>query len=168
MIWWTRRSRLRPIIPAGMKFREILLLKAARLEQDHGERVAKREHDGRAGSGREIQRTRFLLDIDIEEDIAVLRQGRIGRAASGDDLDLKPRDRRQDAQQFLRLAAGAQREDDVAIGHHPEIAMQGVERVEHDRGRTGAGEGGGDFFADVAGFADPEDDYFAARFDGCL
>ena len=43
--------------------------------------------------------------------------------------------------------------------------MQRVERIEHDRGRTGAGEGRGDFAADVAGFPDPEDDHFAARFD---
>ena len=92
-------------------------------------------------------------------------EGRFGVAAHRDDVDLKTRDRRQNPQHFFRLAAGAQGEDDVAIGHHAEIAVQRVERIEHDRGRTGAGEGGGDFSADVSGFPDPEDDDLAARFD---
>ena len=46
--------------------------------------------------------------------------------------------------------------------------MQGVHAVEHDSGGTGAGERGGDFLADVAGFADADDDDFGApaqRFD---
>ena len=75
------------------------------------------------------------------KDMRILRQGRFGVAAHRDDPDLKPRDRRQDPQHFFRLAARAQGENDVAIGHHPEIAVQRVERIEHDRGRTGAGEG---------------------------
>ena len=33
---------------------EILLLKSARFEQDHGQRIAEREHDGGARSGREV------------------------------------------------------------------------------------------------------------------
>ena len=40
--------------------------------------------------------------------------------------------------------------------------MQRVHAVEHDAGRAGAGERGGDFLADVAGFADADHDDFAA------
>ena len=59
----------------GMKLGEIFLVKSARLEQHHCERVTQRQHHGRAGSGREIKRTRLLLDINIEKHMRVLRQG---------------------------------------------------------------------------------------------
>ena len=62
-----------------MKFGEILLLKSARLEQHHRQRVAQREHDGRARGRRQIQRTRFLFDVHVEKDVAILCQGRIRR-----------------------------------------------------------------------------------------
>ena len=55
---------------------------------------------------------------------AFLRQGRIGVAAHRDDFDLKPRDRRQNPQQFLGLAARAQRQNDIAVRDHAEIAVQ--------------------------------------------
>ena len=41
--------------------------------------------------------------------------------------------------------------------------MQRVHAVQHDGGGAGAGERGGDFRADVAGFADADDDNFPAR-----
>src|SRR5205823_12776095 len=47
--------------------------------------------------------------------------------------------------------------------NHSEIAVQGIKRIEHDRGRTGAGEGSGDFAADVSRFSHPEHDNFSAR-----
>jgi hypothetical protein len=40
--------------------------------------------------------------------------------------------------------------------------VQRVHAVEHHGGGAGAGERGGDFGADVAGFADADDDDFAA------
>ena len=50
---------------------EILLLKTARFEQDHGEGVTESEHHGRARGRREIQRTGFLLDVHVENDVRV-------------------------------------------------------------------------------------------------
>ncbi len=111
---------------SGMKFCEILFIKSARLEQHHGQRVAQREHDRRARCRREIERTRFLLDVHIEKNMRVFRKGRFWITANGDDFHLKARDRGQDAQKFLGLAACAQGEDDIAVGHHPEIAVQRV------------------------------------------
>ena len=147
-----------------MKFGEIFLLKSARFEQHHRERVTQRQHNRRAGSRRKVQRTRFLFDVHVEKDVRVFCQSRIGVAANRDDLHLKSRDRRQNPQQFLRLTARAQRQNDVTVRHHSEIAVQGVERIEHDCGRTGAGKGRGDFAADVSGFPHPEHDNFSARF----
>ena len=48
----------------------------------------------------------------------------------------------------------------------PRVAVKGVHAVENDAGGTGAGEGGGDFAADVAGFADANDDDFGAAAQG--
>jgi hypothetical protein len=81
---------------------------------------------------------------------------------------MEPRDRRQDPQHFLGLAAGTQGEDDVAVGHHAEVAVQRIQGIEHHRGRTGAGKGGGDFVADMPRFPDTEDDDLAARLDAGL
>ena len=65
----------------------------------------------------------------------------------------------QDRQQLIGLAAGAERERHVAFRHHAEIAVERVERVQHHRRAAGAGERGGDFFADVAGLPHPAHDH---------
>jgi hypothetical protein len=57
-------------------------LKTARLEEDHGQRVAEDEHDGGAGSRREIERTGFLFDADVEMNVGVL--GEEGFRAAGE------------------------------------------------------------------------------------
>ena len=57
-----------------MKFREVFLVKPTRFQQDHGKSVTQRQHHGRARSGREIQRTRFLFDINVQEQMRVLRE----------------------------------------------------------------------------------------------
>ncbi len=94
-----------------------------------------------------------------------MREGRVGRAADRDHIHLEARDGGENAEQFFRLAAVAEGEDDVAIPDHAEVAVKSVERVEDDGGRAGAGEGGGDLFPDVSGFPDPEDDHLAAGLD---
>ena len=118
--------------------------------------------------GARFSGTGFLLDVHIEKDVGILREARVRVAADGDDLDLKPRDGRQDPQHFLGLAAGAQGEDDVAVGHHAEVAVQRVQGIEHHRGRAGAGEGGGDLVPDMARFPHAEHHDFAARLDRLL
>lgn len=147
----------------GMKAREIFFLEAARLKQNHCQGVAQSEHDGSAGSRGEIQRTGFLFDIGIEHDVRVLRERRVRIATKSDDLDVETPDRWKNAQQFFGLAARAQSENHIAVRNHAKIAMERVERIEHDRGRTGAGEGGSDLRADVPGFADAQNHDFAAR-----
>src|SRR5438552_16309302 len=88
---------------SGMKFCKILLIKTARLEQHHGQRVAQREHDCRTRGRREIERTCFLFDVHIEKNRRVLRKGRVGIAANGENSYRKAGDRRQNAQKFLGL-----------------------------------------------------------------
>src|ERR1700719_4405766 len=92
---------------AGMKFREILLVKSARLQQYHGQRVAQGEHDCRARGRRQIERTSFLLDVDIEKEMRGSGEGRFRITADGDDLHLEASDGRQTAEQVLRFSTCA-------------------------------------------------------------
>ena len=45
--------------------------------------------------------------------------------------------------------------------------MECVERIEHDRRRTGAGQSRRDFSTDVSGFPHTEDDHFSPSLDRC-
>ena len=153
---------------ARMKAREILLLKSARLQKHHRQRIAQREHDRRARSRRQVQRARLLFYIHVQQDLAILRQGGLRIAAEGDDSHLKTRQGRQDAQQFLRLPARAQRQNHVAIRHHPEIPMHRVQGIEHHRGRAGARERGRDFRPDVTRLPDPENHHLSPGLDAFL
>ena len=91
-----------------------------------------------------------------------LRQRRFGRAGQGDDFDGKSFERRQQVEQLLRFAGIAQRQNHVAVVDEAEVAVERIHAVEHHARGAGAGERGGDFLADVAGFADAHHDDFGA------
>jgi hypothetical protein len=90
-----------------MKLCEIFLVKPARFEQHHGQRVTQRQHHSRARSRGEVQRTCFLFDVYVEKQMHVLGESGSRIAAHGDDPDLKPCDRGQDPEQLLRLPTRA-------------------------------------------------------------
>ncbi len=144
---------------------EILFFEAARLEQDHGERIADGERGGRAGSGREIERAGFARHLDVEMNFGFAGQGRLGIARERDDAGADALEARQEAGDFLGLAGVAEDQDEVALGDHAEIAVRGVDGVEDDARRAGAGEGRGDLRADGARLADAGDDDFMAGLD---
>ena len=97
--------------------------------------------------------------------MCVFRQSGIGIPADRDDLHLESRDRRQNPQEFLGLTACAQCQNSVAVRHHSEVAVQGVERIEHDRRRPRTRQSRGNFAANVTGFSYTEHDNFPARVD---
>ncbi len=143
---------------AGMEGGEVLLLEAARLEQHHGQRVADGEHGGGAGGGREIERAGFARHVDVDVDFGLARERRFGIAGEGDDARAEALEAGDEPRDFLGLAAVAEDEDEVAVGDHAEVAVRGVDGIEHDAGRAGAGEGRGDLRADRARLADAGDD----------
>ena len=84
-------------------------------------------------------------------------------ATHRNNFHLKPRDRGQNAHQLFSFAARAQSQDHITVGHHPEVAVQGVQRIQHHRGRTGACQGGGDLASNVPGLTDAEHDHLTPR-----
>jgi hypothetical protein len=147
----------------GMMFGEFFPGETAGVEERHGERVAERKHGGGAGGGGEIKGAGFLGNFDVKDEVAVAREGGFGRGGEADDGDGKALESGEEIEEFFRFAGIAEREDDVAVVEDAEIAVEGIDAVEDDGGGAGAGEGGGDFLADVAGLADADDDDFAFR-----
>jgi hypothetical protein len=92
----------------------------------------------------------------------VFRERRFQIAGERNYFDGKSFQRGQQIEQFIRLAGIAQRENHVAVIDDAHVPVQRVHAVQHDAGRAGAGQCGGDFLPDVAGFADANDDNFAA------
>ena len=62
----TRKQHRAANRAAGMQPREIALLETARLQHRHRQRVAHHEHRRRAGRRREVERTRFLGNFDVQ------------------------------------------------------------------------------------------------------
>ncbi len=99
----------------GMVTCEVLLVKSARLQQHHGQSVPDDQHGGRARSWSEIQWARFLAYPNIKNDIARPRESGIHCAGNGDFSDVKPRQSRQDVDEFIGFSAIAKGEDNIPI-----------------------------------------------------
>ncbi|MGC3988846.1 MAG: hypothetical protein QM796_04010 [Chthoniobacteraceae bacterium] len=120
-----------------MKAGKVVLLEAARLQQNHRQRIAEHEHIRGAGGGGEIERAGLALDAHVEMHVAVFREEGLRIAGHGHDLYVETGERGENIHQFIRLAAVAEGEHHIPIGHHTEIAVEGVEGVEHHRRRAG-------------------------------
>src|SRR5262245_56849280 len=76
------------------------------------------------------------------------RQRRAGISRHRDQLDAEPFDQLQEPDDFLRLAALGDRQDDVPGHHHSDISVHRLRGVQEQRRRTGTAEGGGDLRPD--------------------
>ena len=132
---------------------KLLGLKAAGLENGHGQSIPHHEHGGGAGSGSETERAGLTRDFHIQDDVAETSQARFRRRRSWRQSGGKLFKSREQVEQLLRFSGVAEREDNIAVVHHAQIAMDGIDGVEPHAGAAGAGESGGDFAADVSGFA---------------
>ena len=141
-----------------MALGEFRFLEAARIEHGHGERVAHDKRGGGTGGGRHVERAGFLWHLDVEHDLGVLAKRGARRRCHGDDLHGETPDGRQQVDELVGLARVAQGEQNVAVVEDAQVAVHGVDGVEQHGGRAGAGEGGGNLSADVAGFAYAKDD----------
>src|SRR6185437_6209170 len=87
-------------LAAGMQLGEIARGEAALLGDGHGERVAQGEGGGGRGGGREAERAGFGRDADIEVELGIAGEERLGHAGEGDHGDADALERVE-----LRVAA---------------------------------------------------------------
>ena len=97
-------------------------------------------------------------------EVGIRGEERLRVAGQGDDLHRKPAQRRHQDDQFIRLPGVAERKHHIAIGHDTEIPVQGIERIEHHGRAARAGEGRGDFLADMPALANPHHDHLVPLF----
>ena len=86
------------------------------------------------------------------------RHGGFGVGGDADEGDVFAFERGQNGIDFVALAGIGNRQHRVAVHNHAQVAVRGFGGMDEKGGRAGGGEGGGDFVADVAGFADAGND----------
>ena len=79
-------------------------------------------------------------------------------ASHADQRDLQALDGGEERENFLGLAAGGKREDDIAANDHSQIAVEGLDRMQVKGGGSGGTQGGGDFAGDETALAHAGDD----------
>jgi len=87
--------------------------------------------------------------------------GALRTAGQANQLHFLPFEHRDQREDFARLAAVRDSDHHIVGADHAEIAVAGFTRVDEERRRAGAGEGGGHFLADMAGFAHAHHHHFA-------
>lgn len=149
-------------LTARVQIGKVLCLEAESVADVDGESVAQREHGGCRGRGRELERTGFAGDADVERHDAGLRERGRGASAKTDESRPDAGNGGQEAEQFFGLAAVGEGEEDVAAAEDADIAVEGFAGVEKLRGSAGGDEGSGNLAGDEAAFADScEDDAVA-------
>jgi hypothetical protein len=142
-----------------MRTREIVGGEAARFQQRNREGIAQDERGRGAARRRQCERARFGGDADVQVHVGLARER--GRGASGhlDQRIALALEHRKQHQQFVGLARVGQREHDVGVGDHAEVAVPGFARMHVERRRAGGSEGRGDLARDVPGFAHADADH---------
>jgi hypothetical protein len=104
-------------------------------------------------------RTCFFGHADIQHRSCGLAERRLRAARHRDQRNAEPLDDRQDRQQLGGLAGIGDRDHDVVVRQHADVAMAGFGRVQEKSRRTRARKRGGDLVADVTRFAHPGYDH---------
>ncbi len=150
-------------LAAGVERGKIFGLEAFLNRDSDGESVAKREHGSSGGGGREAHATGFTWHAAVERDITGERERGLHVATEADERVADALDIGEKAEDFFRFTAGRERNDDIALGEHAEVAVDGFRRVKKDRGAAGGAECGGNLLCDDAALAHSGDDDAAAR-----
>ena len=142
---------------------EIVGGEAARLQQGHRQRIAHGQRGGGAGGRGQVQRAGLGRHADIQVHVGVRgpawNPARPVMAITDVALALEHRQQHQD---FVGFAGIGQRQHDVGVGDHAQVAMAGFARMHVERGRAGRGQGRGDLARDVAGLAHAGADHATA------
>ena len=139
---------------AGVPHAVVFPGEIARLQQDHGEGVADRELGGGRGGRGEIERAGFAFHVCRDHDVGEAGERGVRHAGDACHRDAEAFRGHDDAREFVRFAAVAQCDHQVAVLKHAQVAVHGFHRVHEDGRRTGAGERGGYLPPHVAALAD--------------
>ncbi len=112
-----------------------------------------------------MHRAGFALHGNIQHRFGRQRQRRTGFTGHGQQGDRFFLQARDDEVQLFGRAGVGDKQHHVTAFNHPQIAVQGFSRVHEERRCPGARQRCGNFFADVAGLADPGDNHFAFTLD---
>jgi hypothetical protein len=109
-----------------------------------------------------------LIYGNVENDIRLA--GEVGTGISSHDQNRHalPFDEWDDTKEFIGVTAVAENQDEILARDHPEVAMDGVDRIQSDRGGSGARKGGCDLMTDMPRFSDACDDDFTPVFQSLL
>jgi hypothetical protein len=141
---------------------EVLGREAAFFQERERDRVAEREHDGRAGTRGERQRAGLADRAVHERDVGAACQGSVRVAGHAHECGGELAEGADQADDFVRLAAVRQEERHVVGVDHAEVAVDragGVEAVGAGAGRI---ESAGDLRPHVGRLADADDRNTAA------
>ena len=117
-----------------MRAREIFGGEAARFEQRDRERIAQRQRGGGAGGRRERERAGFGGHAGVQVHVGFARERRTGAAGHRDERVALALEHRQQRQQLVAFARVGQREHDVGVGDHAEVAVAGFARMHEEAG----------------------------------
>ncbi len=147
---------------AGMQAREIDAREVAHPHERDGQRVAHGDLRRGRGRGREVQDAGLLLDSDVEVDVGILGQRRLGIARHGDEFVAVGVDERHDLEDLVGLARIGERHDDVVGRNHAQVAVESLAGMEEEARRAGRCERSRDLAPHETGFAHARDDALAA------
>ena len=98
-----------------------------------------------AGGGGQVERTHLAIHRGIENHVTTPRQAGVNPAHQGNPGGAPAAEVGQDFQHLLGFAAVGKQQGDIVWRHHPQVAVQGIDRVQKDGHQADGGEGGGDF-----------------------
>ena len=143
---------------ARMEEREILLLEVPHGHHGDGDRIAHRQRRRRARRRRKPQGAGLRLVPDVDDVIRVLGELRGAIARHGDDRRTDTVDDGQNLHDLLHLAAVRNRQDDILIRHHAEVAMKSLRRMHEERRRARTRKRRGNLATDMPRLSHARDD----------
>src|SRR5262249_3914442 len=137
----------------------ILRPEPAKLQQRQGEGVPGRQGRRRAGRRRQVHRAGLLRHAHVQDHLALTGEGGAWIAREEHDRHAEPLEERQDREYLVRLPRVRERDHHVAPGHHAEIAVNALGRMQEVRGGSGRREGRRDLASDQPRLAHAGDDH---------
>ena len=151
-----------PEASARVQAREIDARETPHLHQRHGQRVAHGDLRRGRRSGCEVQDASLLLHPHVEVHVGVLGQRRVGVSGHRNQLVAVGVDEGDDLEDFVRLARIGERDHDVLLRNHAQVAVEGFAGMEKEARGSGRSERRGDLAPHEARLAHARNDTLAA------